>query len=56
MPVNDAEKLADAIVRVMSSSEMRRKLSNNGIKIRNTLSPKIIYEKWNSAIMETCHE
>lgn len=50
VPVNDVEALAGAMKRVLSDKEFANKLGNNAFKLRETLAPEVIYEKWLNVI------
>jgi glycosyltransferase involved in cell wall biosynthesis len=45
-PVGDSEKLAEAIIKVLSQPELAEKLSQNAVKIREKLSLSNISNEW----------
>lgn len=51
-PVRDTEKCILALMEVMESEVLRKNLSNNAIKIRNTHSINVIAKKWLKYIRE----
>lgn len=51
-PVNDAEKLADAISVILSSSEIQRIFSENAKKRMRELTPDKIYRKWETFFLQ----
>ncbi len=50
VPVNDVVALANAMEKVLTDKEFANKLGNNAFKLRETLAPEIIYEKWLNVI------
>lgn len=50
VPVNNAEKLADAMNKIIENRDFSRKLSFNANKICESLNPKIINKKWEDFI------
>lgn len=51
-PVNDVEKLADAISAILSDRELQNKFSRNAKKRMKELTPEKIYGKWDKFFLQ----
>ena len=46
IPVGETQKLADAIIELISDNELRSKYTKEAVKIRDILCEKVIMQKW----------
>ncbi len=54
VPVGDEDKLSQAIEKILGDRELANKLSKNGRKLQEKLSPSKIYGKWEEFIKKIC--
>lgn len=46
IPIQDEDAMAQAIRRVLSDEELAQTLGRNALKVRQTLAPEAIYDRW----------
>ena len=56
VPVKDAEKMADAMLRILADAELENRLRSNAYEFSKTLHPDIINSMWKQFIEETCEK
>ena len=56
VPVKDAEKMADAMLRILADAELENRLRSNAYEFSKTLHPDIINGMWKQFIEETCEK
>lgn len=52
VPIGDVQSLASAIDNVLSNTKLADKLSYNAVAIADELSPNVIYDKWESFLLD----
>lgn len=52
VPINDVEKMANAMDKILSDNKLAKKISKNANKIGEQLSPNIINKKWEEYILK----
>lgn len=55
-PIGDADTLAQAMDYLLSNPKKAKEISENALNIVDTLSPNLIYDKWESFMLSTCNK
>lgn len=53
VPINDSEKLAEKMDKILSDKKLAKKISLSSKRITEKLDPHIIYKKWEKVIVES---